>query len=145
MQIRLQSIGSAKNSEQEHFGNWRDVVTDIIIDKKYQDALQGLDEYSHLIIIYWMHEVKTCDIRHVPQGKVGEIPEVGIFACRCPQRPNPIGVTTVKLLLVRGNVITVKGLDVIAGTPILDVKPYTPQYDAALDPKVPDWVNKLDY
>ena len=145
MEIKLTSIGVAKNQEKEHFGGWRDVVTDLIIDEKYKDALGGLGDYSHLIVIYWMHDVKTCDIRHVPQGKVGKVPEVGIFACRCPQRPNPIGVSTVEIVSIKGNIISVKGLDVIGDTPILDVKPYTPQYDAAPNAKVPDWVSKLEY
>ena len=145
MEITLSPIGTAKNKEQKHFGGWNDVATDLVIDEKYQDALAGLEDYSHLIVIYWMHDVKTCDIRHVPQGKIGEVPEVGIFACRCPQRPNPIGISTVKIISIKGAVIAVAGLDVIADTPILDIKPYTPQYDAARDAKVPDWVNKLDY
>lgn len=145
MEITLQSIGVAKNQEKKHFGGWASVATDLLLNEKYRDALKGLEDYSHLIVIYWMHDVKTCDIRHVPQGKVGEVPEVGIFACRCPQRPNPIGVSTVKLLNVKNNIVSVEGLDVINGTPILDIKPYTPQYDAPANARVPDWVNKLDY
>lgn|SRR3989338_7576225 len=145
MEIKLTPIGVAKNQEKKHFGRWAGVVTELIIDSKYKDALTGLDGYSHLIVIYWMHDVKTCDIRHVPQEKTGEVPEVGIFACRCPQRPNPIGVSTVEIIGIKDNIITVKGLDVIADTPILDVKPYTPQYDAVPKAKVPDWVNKLEY
>lgn len=145
MEITLRPIGCAKNQEQKRFGDWADVVTDIVIDEKYKDALIGLDGYSHLIVIYWMHEVNVCDLRHVPQEKVGKVPEVGIFACRCPQRPNPIGVSTVKIIGIKDNIITVKGLDVIKDTPILDIKPYTPQYDAAAGIKVPDWVNELDY
>lgn len=145
MEIKLKPIGFAENQEKKHFGGWDAIVTDLVIDKEYQDALKGLEDYSHLIIVYWMHDIKTCDIRHVPQGKVGEVPEVGIFACRCPQRPNPIGVSTVEILGIRDNVVTVKGLDVIKDTPILDIKPYTPQYDSVSDAKVPDWVNKLDY
>ena len=145
MEIKLKPIGFAENQEKKHFGGWDAIVTDLVIDKEYQDALKGLEDYSHLIIIYWMHDIKTCDIRHVPQGKVGEVPEVGIFACRCPQRPNPIGVSTVEILGIRDNVVTVKGLDVIKDTPILDIKPYTPQYDSVSDAKVPDWINKLDY
>ncbi|KKW29693.1 MAG: hypothetical protein UY74_C0066G0002 [Candidatus Kaiserbacteria bacterium GW2011_GWC2_52_8b] len=145
MKITLTPIGTAKNKEQKHFGGWKDVATDLVIDEKYRDALAGLEDYSHLIVIYWMHDVKTCDIRHVPQGKVGEVPEVGIFACRCPQRPNPIGVSTVEIIGIENAVVRVAGLDVIDNTPILDIKPYTPQYDATTDAKVPDWVNKLDY
>ena len=145
MEITLKPIGFSKNQEQKHFGGWGNVITDIVIEKKYQEALAGLEDYSHLIVIYWMHDIKTCDIRHVPQGKVGEVPEVGIFACRCPQRPNPIGLSTVKILSLHNNVVTVKGLDVIDNAPVIDIKPYTPQYDAASDAKTPDWVNKLDY
>ena len=145
MAITLTPIGTAENSEQKHFGNWEKVKTDIVIDKKYEDALFGLEGYSHLIVVYWLHEVKTCDIRHTPQGRVGEVPEVGIFACRCPQRPNPIGLSTCKLLSIKNNVVQVQGLDVINGTPILDIKPYTPQYDTAHGVKVPAWVHKLSY
>lgn len=145
MEIKLKPVGIAKNQEKKHFGKWKDVATDIVIDEKYKDALYGLEDYSHVIVIYWMHGVKTCDIRHIPQGKVGEVPEVGIFACRCAQRPNPIGVSTAEIIGIKDNIITVKGLDVIADTPILDIKPYTPQYDAVANAKVPDWVNKLDY
>lgn len=145
MEIKLKPIGFTKNQEKKHFGGWHEVVTELIIDEQYKDALDGLEDYSHLIVIYWMHQVEACDIRHVPQGKVGEVPEVGIFACRCPQRPNPIGISTVEILSIKDNIITVKGLDVIKDTPILDIKPYTPQYDTITNAKTPDWVNKLDY
>lgn len=145
MEIKLKSIGVIKNKEKSHFGGWHKVVTDLIIDHKYQGALKGLKDYSHLVVIYFMHEVKTCALRHVPQGKVGVVPEVGIFACRCVHRPNPIGISTVKIIKIKENVVTVKNLDAINNTPILDIKPYTPQYDAVLDVKVPDWVTKLDY
>ena len=121
------------------------MTSDLVIDKKYRDALDGLRDYSHLVVIFWMHEVKTCEIRHVPQGKVGEVPEVGIFACRCAHRPNPIGISTVEILGIKDNIVTVKGLDAVEGTPIVDIKPYTPQYDTVVSAKTPDWVNKLDY
>ncbi len=145
MEIKLKPIGFAKNQEEKHFGGWNKVATDLIIDEQYQKALKGLEDYSHLIAIYWLHEVTTCDIRHVPQGKVGEVPEVGIFACRCAQRPNPIGVSTVKIINIKDNIVTVQGLDFVNDTPIIDINPNTPQYDTAIDPKVPDCVNKLDY
>ncbi len=145
MEIKLKTIGFVRNQEKQHFGRWSEVVTDLVIDQQYKDALKGLEDYSHLIVVYWMDKVKTCDIRHVPQGKVNEVPEVGIFACRCPQRPNPIGISTVEILGIKDNIITVRGLDTIEDTPILDIKPYTPQYDAVSNVRVPDWVSKLDY
>lgn len=145
MDITLKPIGFARNAEKKHFGGWDKVVTELVINPEYKDSLAGLEDYSHLIVLYFMHEVKTCDIRHVPQGKVGVVPEVGIFACRCTGRPNPIGVSTVKIVGIKDNIVTVQGLDVINDTPLLDIKPYTPQYDAAPDAKVPAWVGKLEY
>ena len=145
MQISFKPIGFARNQEAKHVGGWAGVVTDLVIEEQYQDALLGLNDYSHLVVIYWMHEVNTCELRHVPQGKVGVVPEVGIFACRCTHRPNPMGVSTVKILEIKNNIITVQGLDVINNTPILDIKPYTPQYDSITDIKVPEWINRLEY
>lgn len=142
--ITLNPIGVARNGEGKHFGGWAGVVTRLELAPAFQSALDGLAGYSHLVVVFWMHGVNTCELKHVPQGKAG-VPEVGIFACRCVQRPNPIGVSTVRLLDVRDGVVTVQGLDVIDGTPILDLKPYTPQYDAAPDATVPEWVGKLDY
>lgn len=145
MEIKLNPIGYVKNNEKQHFGGWKNIVSEIVVNEEWKDALLGLSDFSHIIVVYFMHEIKTCDIRHIPQGKRGEVPEVGIFACRCPARPNPIGISTVKLLNVKDSVITIQGLDVIQDTPILDIKPHTPQYDAAENPKVPNWINKLDY
>lgn len=145
MTITLKPIGVARNKQKQHFGDWNKVVTDLVINKDYQPALAGLAGYSHVIVIYWLHQETVCELRHVPQGKVGKVPEVGIFACRCPQRPNPIGISTVKLMSIKNNVVKVKGLDVVNKTPILDIKPYTPQYDFVGNAKVPAWVNKLDY
>lgn len=145
MQIKLKSIGIAKNNARDHFGGWEKNITEIIVDKKYQDAIYGLQDYSHVIVIYFMHEVSTCELRHVPQGKVGQVPKVGIFACRCANRPNPIGISIGKIISIKNNVIKIKGADLVNQTPILDIKPYTPQYDKVEDAKFPEWVNKLEY
>lgn len=145
MDIKLKPIGFCRNGERQRFGNWASVATELVINPEYADALFGLGDYSHLVAVYFMHEVTTCDIRHVPQGKKGEVPEVGIFACRCAQRPNPIGITTAEIVGIKDNVVTVRGLDVVNGTPLLDLKPHTPQYDAPAHPRVPEWVDKLEY
>jgi len=102
MEINFKSIGVAKNQEKKHIGGWADVTTDLVIDKEYEDALLGLEDYSHLIVIYWLHDVNSCKLRHVPQGKVDQVPEVGILACRCPQRPNPLGISTSRASLDKG-------------------------------------------
>ncbi len=59
MRITLKPIGIAKNQSSQHFGDWKEVVTDLIIDTKYQEGLEGLKDYSHAVVLFWMHEVKT--------------------------------------------------------------------------------------
>ena len=141
--IKIKPLGQAKNKVvKPTLPGWKDVVTKIVIDKKYAKGLDGIEDYSHVIVVYWMDKEKECHLKHHPQGRV-DIPFVGIFACRCPQRPNRIAISTVELIKRLGNIITVKGLDIVNGTPILDIKPYTPQYDSVDKAKVPDWVSKL--
>jgi len=144
-EITLKPIGFVKNKVKEpRFGNFADEVSEVIVDKKLTEALDGIDDYSHIIIVYWMDKVKEHVIKHRPQGNP-EVPVVGIFSCRCPARPNPIAITTVRLLGRKGNVIKVKGLDVLNGTPVIDIKPYWPQYDKVENEKIPNWVNKLKF
>ena len=143
-EINIKPIGVVKNRVKEpRFGSFADVVSEIIVDEKFTDALNGIEDYSHVIIVYWMDKIKDYVITHRPQGNP-DVPVVGIFACRCPQRPNPIAITTVRLMGRKGNKIKVKGLDILDGTPIIDIKPYWPIYDYVKDGKIPDWVNKLD-
>ncbi|NIN51951.1 MAG: tRNA (N6-threonylcarbamoyladenosine(37)-N6)-methyltransferase TrmO [Nitrososphaeria archaeon] len=143
-EICLKPIGFAKNSIKEpRFGSFANEITEIVVDEKFTDALKGIEGYSHLIIVYWMNKVKEYVITHRPQGNP-EVPIVGIFACRCPPRPNPIGITTVKLMERKENRIKVEGLDILDETPILDIKPYWAQYDKVEDGKIPAWVDKLD-
>lgn len=141
--ITFKPIGRAKNKVfTPALPGWKDVTTDIIINKKFAKGLDGIEEYSHVIVVYWMNQEKECHLQHHPQGRE-DVPFVGIFACRCPQRPNRIAFSTVKLISRNGNVLTVKGLDILDGTPIIDIKPYTPQYDEVEKAKVPGWVSKL--
>ena len=142
--INLKPIGFVKNSEKEpRFGSFANETTEIIVDEKFTDALNSIEDYSHVIIVFWMDKVKGHVITHQPQGNP-EVPIVGIFACRCPPRPNPIAITTVKLIEHKGNKIKVKGLDILDGTPVIDIKPYWPIYDKIEGGIIPDWVNKLD-
>lgn len=103
-------------------------------------ALHGLDGYSHVIVLGWLD--RTPDelrvrARAYPQGD-RSLPQQGAFALRGP-RPNPISVTVCRLLGIDGDSIEVAGLDLIAGTPILDVKPYIAFYDAPPDATIPRW------
>jgi len=143
-EINLKPIGYVKNNIKEaRFGDFADEISEIIVDEKFTDALTGIEDYSHVIIVFWMDKVKKNVITHRPQGNPN-VPIVGIFSCRCPERPNPIANTTVKLLEHNKNKIKVKGLDVLDKTPVIDIKPYWPQYDK-VDGTIPDWVNKLKF
>lgn len=100
-------------------------VASLIIDRRFNVALDGIESYSHLIVIYHMHRIKgTKGLKVHPQGRK-EITKLGLFATRSPYRPNPIGVTVVKLLERSSNILNVKGLDALDGSPIIDIKPYT--------------------
>ncbi|MEK7574518.1 MAG: tRNA (N6-threonylcarbamoyladenosine(37)-N6)-methyltransferase TrmO [Patescibacteria group bacterium] len=141
--IQLKPIGKAKNAAKKPaLAGWKNLVTEITLDKRFTKGLDGIKAYSHIIIIYWLGQEKRCHLKHHPQGRK-DVPYGGIFACRCPQRPNRIAISTVKLLSRKMNSIKVKGLDILDGTPILDIKPYTPVYDLVKKAKVPAWVNRL--
>lgn len=141
----LKPIGIVRNKvKKSMFSGWADIVSKIDVEEKYMDGLRGLEDYSHVTVIYWMNLADSCTITHRPQGR-DDVPEVGIFACRCPTRPNPVGISTAELLSIERNTLTVKGLDAVDGTPVMDIKPYTPQYDFRRNVRVPAWVSRLQY
>jgi tRNA-Thr(GGU) m(6)t(6)A37 methyltransferase TsaA len=105
----------------------------------------GIERFSHLLVVFWMHGAtfsREDDLVRRPRGR-DDMPEVGIFAQRAKHRPVPIGVTAVRLRARRGAVLEVEGLDALDGSPILDIKPYFPDFDRVADPTVPDWVSRL--
>lgn len=115
-----------------------------IVDPAQQAALAGLEDYSHVVVLTWLHLVETTKVRHTPQGLVGVVPQVGMFACRCPYRANPIAVTTARIISVDASGLVVEGLDAVTGTPVLDLKPYTPRMDTPSgEVRYPEWVDRL--
>jgi len=146
--ITLRAIGIVRNGikqppKQVPFG-WEKVVSDIEVDSSLTEALDGLGGFSHIVVLYWMHQVAAGEMpmKVHPMGKQ-ELPLVGIFATRSPRRPNPVGETTVRLLQRQGNILKVEGLDAIDGTPVIDIKPYVPEYDSAAKATVPQWIANL--
>ncbi|MFH0846759.1 MAG: tRNA (N6-threonylcarbamoyladenosine(37)-N6)-methyltransferase TrmO [Chloroflexota bacterium] len=144
--MNLEPIGVIKSPVKEQVDEgWGKVVSEIHIHKQWTSGLAGLDEFSHVIVLFYMHEstfTAKSDLVRRPQGRA-DMPMLGIFAQRAKHRPNPIGITAVSLLGVHGNVLTVKGLDAIDGTPVLDVKPYFPIYDCVKQAKTPEWIDRL--
>lgn len=93
----------------------------IILDPVFVEGLQGLEAGQHLMVVFYFHRARGYELRQHPRGDRTHEPR-GVFALHSPHRPNPIGVTTVEVVEVAGNVLTVRGLDAINGTPVLDLK-----------------------
>jgi len=121
----------------------QDKTTTIEIDKKYEDALVGLSEFSHVLVCYWFHENDTPEHRKVlmvyPRGNP-QNPLQGVFATRAPTRPNLIGISLCKILSIKGNIIRIDTIDAFDGSPVIDLKPYMPSIDSVADAQVPEWV-----
>ena len=118
----------------------RDIVSDIVLRPELVEGLRGLDQYSHLIVIFLMHRSPPPETLLVHPGHDPRNPAVGTFAMRTRNRPNPIGLAVVDLLRIEGNRLTVRRLDASAGTPFLDIKPYD-DYDVFNGIQVPEWSN----
>jgi tRNA-Thr(GGU) m(6)t(6)A37 methyltransferase TsaA len=102
----------------------KSLVSRIVLRKDLVKALDGVEEFSHVFIIYWMHKISKAKRRLVHDEGGTQMPPIGVFACRGPIRPNPIGLTLVELVKRKDNVLLVKGLDALNNTPVLDIKPY---------------------
>ena len=145
----VKSIGVVRSPAKEPVDQWGDVVSEVVLGKEYAEGLDGIDGFSHAVIVLFMHKAgRKVVMRAHPRGNV-EVPLTGIFALRTPRRPNPIGITTVEIIRRDENRLVVRGLDAVDGTPVLDVKPYIPQLDegdsqgGGLDVQVPEWVRRV--
>jgi tRNA-Thr(GGU) m(6)t(6)A37 methyltransferase TsaA len=144
--MNYEPIGIVKSPIKEVMDkNWGKVMSEIHIYEEFASGLSGIDSFSHIVVIFEMNQsswTPEADLVRRPQGRM-DMPLVGIFAQRAKHRPNPIGITSVRLLKVVGNVLAVQGLDAIDETPVLDIKPYFPQYDRVSDSRTPEWVDRL--
>jgi len=143
MQFKLMPIGHVVTDASHEELRHRTVVSKIIIDRKYAKGLRDLEGFSHLYVLFFLHEGPKWKgkLSVHPRGRI-DLSERGIFATRSPHRPNPIGLTLVKLLSRRGRTLTVRGLDAYDGTPVLDIKPYDEE-DSTPRPRVPRWWREL--
>ncbi len=98
----------------------------IEIDPAYVDGLQDLDGFSHVVLVYHFHRAKKPNMVVTP---FLDTKTRGLFATRAPARPNPIGLSVVRLLGIEGNVLTIENVDMLDGTPLLDIKPYIPDME----------------
>jgi tRNA-Thr(GGU) m(6)t(6)A37 methyltransferase TsaA len=122
--ISVQPIGLVHRQRPDEDVNDREVVSEIVIGKQYSEGLKGIEDWSNLYVIYWMHRIPNEKKTLVCPRNKPDVPAVGIFATRAPIRPNPIDLTLVELVGREGNVLIVKELDALDRTPVLDIKPY---------------------
>jgi tRNA-Thr(GGU) m(6)t(6)A37 methyltransferase TsaA len=140
--IALRPIGTVRNGERRMRSNgWERVESRIEVEPALAEALRGLEGFSHLIVLTWLHLAAEEPREHLAIHPGGDerLPLIGVFALRVAGRPNPIGCSVVRLLGVEGGVLRVRGLDAIDGTPVLDLKPYLPPYDSVPEALLPDW------
>ena len=100
---------------------------------EFVEGLKDLEGFSHLILVYHLHQVRRTDLTVTPF--LDSEPH-GVFATRAPTRPNPIGLSIVKLLKIEGNILHFANLDILDGTPLLDIKPYVPDFDAPSEARI---------
>ncbi|MFH1613467.1 MAG: tRNA (N6-threonylcarbamoyladenosine(37)-N6)-methyltransferase TrmO [Planctomycetota bacterium] len=119
---------------------WTADTSQIHLLPRYAKALGGLQGYSHIIVLFWVHKAKEWKM---PKDH-NKPPHVKLFATRMPVRPNPIGMSVVELLDFSTDTgqIIVKGLDTLDDTPVLDIKPYIPNFDSYSNACVPDWLKE---
>ncbi|MBM3138781.1 MAG: SAM-dependent methyltransferase [Candidatus Rokubacteria bacterium] len=121
--------------------DWSRVRSEIRLREGLGAALFGLEEYSHVIVVAWLDRVPEAlrgRMRAHPGGDE-RYPLQGALALRGGARPNPVAVTVCRLRGVDGDTLRVEGLDLVDGTPVIDVKPYLPPYDAVPEATLPRW------
>ncbi|MBT3363057.1 MAG: tRNA (N6-threonylcarbamoyladenosine(37)-N6)-methyltransferase TrmO [Chloroflexi bacterium] len=124
-------VAGAASGEKRKDAGWKNIDANIILKDDYADGLDDIQQHQRLIIVFWAHNSKSDSkldrVKIHPQGKQ-DIPLTGIFSTSSPSRPNSVLVTVVKFVKHEGNVLTVKGLDALSGSPVIDIKPYDPEY-----------------
>jgi tRNA-Thr(GGU) m(6)t(6)A37 methyltransferase TsaA len=152
-EIVFNAIGQVKArfSESDIRAEGKELRGELEIYSEFEPALAGIDGYSHLFVLAYFDRLRPDQIgplqvkprRLVNRGfKLEDLPTLGVFALDSPTRPNPIGLTLVRLLERDGRFLKVSGLDLFDGTPILDIKGYRPTYRVD-EFTVPDWYKKL--
>ncbi len=139
------TLDAGREEMRRRMRETRSAVSEIVIREELMDLLDGIDGFSHLVVLYWGHKVPDQGralTRVHPMGRK-EFPRVGIFGTRSPARPNPVLMTTVRLTGRSGNVLRVTGLDAIDNSPVVDIKPYVPERRPRDGVRVPQWMERI--
>ncbi|MBI3873282.1 MAG: SAM-dependent methyltransferase [candidate division Zixibacteria bacterium] len=146
--VMVRPVGIVRGPRTEPVDDfWGGEIAAIELDSSQfgPDALVGLVEFSHLEVLFHLHQVDPTQIQtgaDHPRGRI-EWPKVGIFARRSKARPNRLALSRCRLLRVDGLALTVEGLDAIDGTPILDIKPYLIEFGPRGEVRQPQWATEM--
>jgi tRNA-Thr(GGU) m(6)t(6)A37 methyltransferase TsaA len=129
--MKLKPIGIISSpykikSDSPRQGRFSEKLSKITVFDEYLQGLQDIEKHEHLIILYGLDRAEDYRLKVIPPGKTKE---QGLFSTRAPVRPNPIALCMVKLIEIGGNVLTVKWLDALDGSPLIDIKPFLPEID----------------
>lgn len=143
----IEPIAFVKNSRRKAEDDfWGDVISEIVISEKIsEESLKGIEEFSHLEIIFYFHlaDLSKINISATHPRENKKYPKVGIFSQRKKARPNLLGTTIVKLLNVNNSILTVEGLDAVNGTPVIDIKPVLKEFLPKEKLRQPEWATEL--
>ncbi len=115
-----------------------ETIGTLVLDEAYAEGLKDLEGFSHIYVLYHFHRAKRTELTVTP---FMDTEPRGVFATRSPLRPSHIGMSVTEVVSVEGRTVTVKGIDVLDGTPLLDIKPYIPQFDSVKNVKT-GWMDK---
>jgi tRNA-Thr(GGU) m(6)t(6)A37 methyltransferase TsaA len=138
LEDRMEKIKAYHHSVKES-------VCELVIDPRYAELLDGIEHFSHVLVLYWPHLIEPARraLKKVhPMGRK-DLPQQGIFATCSPARPNPVLVSAVPLVQRAQNVLKVKGFEAVDGSPIIDLKPYSASYYRVDKPTVPAWLEQI--
>ena len=108
----------------------KDTYATLVFKEEYQEGLKDLEGFSHVYLIYYFHKIKAPQLTVVPFNDKSNTPR-GVFSTRTPKHPNSLGLSVVELVKVEGNRVTIRGVDILDGTPLIDIKPYIENFDKA--------------
>ncbi|WP_157868101.1 tRNA (N6-threonylcarbamoyladenosine(37)-N6)-methyltransferase TrmO [Pyrococcus abyssi] len=116
----------------------KDIEGTVEVFPEFSEGLKDIEEFSHIILIYHFHRAKFKGLLVEPYMHEEKH---GVFATRAPARPNPIGISVVRLVERKGNILRIRDVDILDGTPLLDIKPYVPEFDVRENVRI-GWLEK---
>ena len=142
--MRLHPIGIVRGPVEPIEEGWGQVISILDLDPSLAPGLDGVEEFTHVGVVFLMHlaRFRPSDLVRRPRGR-SDLQPVGIFAQRASCRPNRVGFSVVQVVTRTGPQLTVRGLDAVDGTPVLDVKPHVPAFDVGTGARYPALVDAI--